>query len=272
MSRDNDFSAATKRLIAQRSGYVCEYPNCLAPTSGPAIDGKRSVNIGEAAHITAASENGPRFDPTLTAEERQDVENGIWMCSTHATLIDRDVERFPTEKLRDWKSAAEGRAVRMLGQPKGCAQGKMATVSPASRLGAEYTVLVDDQPIPFVPIFDADDEDERMTCYVSAFVVQFSIQKKQNLNHSVLDHVVVTVHETRAVPQYRPLFGVYPAEVSLFYVEIDANYGTIPREFKPTRFYKKATEATPESQHYPKPIVLDDNVPAQVALRFNARC
>ncbi len=271
MARDDDFSAQTKRLIAQRAGYMCAYPNCMAPTSGPAKDGSRAVNVGEAAHITAASENGPRFDPSLTPEERQDAKNGIWMCSTHATLIDRDVVRYPTELLRDWKFESEDRAMKMLGQPKGCSQGKIATVSPATRLGAEYSVLVNGQPIPHVPIFDADGEHEPMTWYVSAFVIQFSIQKKQNLNNAVLDHLVVTVRETRPIPEYQPLFGVYPAEVSLFYVEIDANNGTVPREFRPTRFYTQATDGSPESQHYPNPIVLDDNVPAQVALRFNAK-
>ena len=271
MARDDDFSAATKRLIAQRAGFVCAHPNCMAPTSGPALDGSRSVNVGEAAHITAASENGPRYDASLTPEQRQDADNGIWMCSTHATLIDRDVVRHPTELLREWKWASEDRAMKMLGQPKGYSQGKIAAVSPASRLGAEYSVLVNGQPIPHVPIFDADGEHERMTWYVSAFVIQFSVQKKQNLNNAVLDHLVVTVHETKPIPPYQPLFGVYPAEVSLFYVEIDANTGTIPREFRPTRFYTQATDDAAETQHYPRPIVLDDNVPAQIALRFNAK-
>jgi hypothetical protein len=193
------------------------------------------------------------------------------MCSTHATLIDRDVERYPTDLLREWKCESENRAMKMLGQPKGCSQGKIASVSPAARLGAEYCVLVNGQPIPHVPIFDADGERERITWYVSAFVIQFSIQKKPNLNTAVLDHLVATVHETKPIPEYQPLFGVYPAEVSLFYVEIDANHGTIPREFRPTRFYTQATDDSPESQQYPQPIVLDDNTPTQVALRFNAK-
>ena len=271
MARDDDFSAATKRLIAQRAGYVCAFPNCLAPTSGPAVDDNRAVNVGEAAHITAASENGPRYDATLTSEQRQDADNGIWMCSTHATLIDRDVDRYPTELLLEWKSASEDRAMKMLGQPKGCSQGKIATVSPATQLGADCRVLVDSQPIPHAPIVNPDDEGERMTWYVSAFVIHFSIQKKANLSNAVLDHLVVTVHETKPIPRYQPLFGAYPAEVSLFYVELEANKGTTPREFLPTFYYTQATDDTPEVQHYPQPIVLDDNVPAQIALRFNAK-
>lgn len=69
MARD-DFKEPTKRLIAERSGYVCAFPNCLAPTFGPAMDGSRSVNVGVAAHITAASVGGPRYDASTTAEQR----------------------------------------------------------------------------------------------------------------------------------------------------------------------------------------------------------
>jgi len=174
MSRDDNFSAATKRLIAQRAGFTCAFPNCMAATSGPAIDSSRAVNVGEAAHITAASDGGPRYDATFTPEERQDPENGIWMCSTHATLIDRDVDRYTADLLRNWKFESEDRARKMLGQPKGCSQGKIATVSPATRLGADIRVLVDNQPIPYAPIFDHDDDEARMTWYVSALVIQFA--------------------------------------------------------------------------------------------------
>ena len=60
MARDDDLIAPTKRLIASRAGYLCSLPNCFAPTSGLALDEQRAVNIGEAAHITAAQPNGPR--------------------------------------------------------------------------------------------------------------------------------------------------------------------------------------------------------------------
>ena len=271
MKREDDFSAPTIRVIAQRSGYVCAYPNCLAPTSGPAIDGEKSVNIGVAAHITAASPNGPRFESDMTAEQRRDAENGLWMCSTHAALIDRDVDRYLTDLLRDWKFAAEDRAMKMLGQPLGCASGKIASVSPATRLGAAYSVLVDGQPMPYVSIFNADDMDMCMTWFVSAFVIQFSIQKHQNRSNAILDHLIVTVHETKDIPKYRPLLGVFPSEVNLFYVEIDKNLGKSPREFRPTRYYSQRSDAGPEIQHYPAPLVLDDNLPTQIALRFNAK-
>ena len=271
MPRDDDFSAATKRLIAQRSGYMCAFPSCLAPTAGPGLDPKLSVNIGEATHITAASKGRPRYDESLTSEERQDAENGIWMCRTHAALIDRDIDRYPADLLRDWKYEAEGRAMRVLGQPSGCAQGLIATVSQAIRIGPDAGVMVDHQAIPHSPIFDVDKDGDRVTWFVSGFVVQFSIQKRQNLTHAVLDYLTVTVHETKPIPSYEILPGAYPSEVSLFYVEIDTTSGTARAQFRPSRFYTMATDDTPESKDYPRPIVLDDNLPSQVAIRINAK-
>ncbi|XZE44075.1 hypothetical protein SH467x_003662 [Pirellulaceae bacterium SH467] len=125
--------------------------------------------------------------------------------------------------------------------------------------------------MPHVSIFDVDGEHERLTWFVSAFVLQFSIQKNFNRTNVIVDHLVVTVHETKPILAYRPLMGVYPAEVSLYYVEIDSNNGTIPREFVPSRYYLRAFDDRPETQQYPPPIVLDDNVPAQIAIRFNAK-
>ncbi|MFN5683968.1 MAG: hypothetical protein ACK46T_07325, partial [Bradyrhizobium sp.] len=70
------------------------------------------VNVGEAAHITAAAPGGKRHDPSLTQEERRAASNGIWLCELCAKLIDTDEERFTVEHLRRWKHDAEARALR----------------------------------------------------------------------------------------------------------------------------------------------------------------
>ncbi len=271
MRRPDEFALPTKRLIASRAGYVCAFPNCCAPTSGPTLDGERAVNVGEAAHITAAQLHGPRYDPSLTSEQRRGAENGIWMCATHATLVDRDTQLYTAELLRTWKIDSELRALRMLGQPRGCASGTIASVSPATRVGAQTLVLVDDQPIPFTTLFDPDNGVSRLTWFVSAFVIQFLVQKDPSRTNAVLEQLIVTVHESRAIPAYRHAFGVYPATTSLFYVEIDQTTGNVPREFRPTRFYEAASDHAPEQQRFPSPIILNDNVPIPVALRINAK-
>ena len=57
--RDN-FSEATKKLLADRAGRKCSNPYCRRTTIGPQLGDKGTVNIGEAAHIYAASPGGPQ--------------------------------------------------------------------------------------------------------------------------------------------------------------------------------------------------------------------
>jgi hypothetical protein len=113
-----DFTLKTKRLLASRVGYVCSNPDCRAPTSGPCLEANKTVNAGDAAHITAASQNGPRFDPSLSAEQRRGYENGIWLCVLHARIVDQEDSRHSVELLRRWKSQAEAHATEALGRPQ----------------------------------------------------------------------------------------------------------------------------------------------------------
>lgn len=74
--RDN-FSKITIDLLKKQTAYLCSNPECVKPTVGPSADGKKSINIGVAAHICAASIGGPRYDKEMTSEQRKNVENGI---------------------------------------------------------------------------------------------------------------------------------------------------------------------------------------------------
>jgi len=86
--RDN-FDENTKEILARRVGHRCSNPNCRKLTSGPQTDETKAVNIGVAAHITAASEGGPRYDNLMSTEERKSIENGVWLCQNCAKLIDK---------------------------------------------------------------------------------------------------------------------------------------------------------------------------------------
>src|SRR3954454_24657270 len=99
----DDFSEAVKATLAKRVSFVCSRRDCRAPTSGPQMDSEKALNVGVAAHITAASERGPRFDASLTPEQRSSVDNGIWLCQTCGKLVDNDGIRFPADELRSWK-------------------------------------------------------------------------------------------------------------------------------------------------------------------------
>jgi hypothetical protein len=112
----DDFKPSVKRTIALRVGYHCSNPTCGAKTTGPQIDPAKAINIGVAAHITAASPGGPRYRPTASEAARTSPENGLWLCQNCAKLIDNDVARFPEVLLRHWKQIAELRTLQQLGR------------------------------------------------------------------------------------------------------------------------------------------------------------
>jgi len=121
--RDN-FYPATKRSLMLRVNGRCSNPICGKATSGPNSDKNKSVNIGKAAHICAASPGGPRYDPNMTSAERSDIDNGIWLCSVCADLVDKDVMLYTKELLRRWKKNAENIAWKNISHNKAKGYGK----------------------------------------------------------------------------------------------------------------------------------------------------
>lgn len=113
MARD-DFSAPVKDALAKRVAFRCSNPNCNVTTSGPHSEATRSVNLGVASHITAAASGGPRFDASLSIEERAGIDNGIWLCQRCAKLVDSDLGLYSVPLLKNWKVGAEAAALRAL--------------------------------------------------------------------------------------------------------------------------------------------------------------
>src|ERR1700757_3032869 len=95
---------------------LCSNPECRAHTTGPQTDPLKIVNVGVAAHITAASPGGPRFASGESDKERAAATNGIWLCQNCAKLIDSDTARFSASYLRGWKLAAEWEARKRVGK------------------------------------------------------------------------------------------------------------------------------------------------------------
>src|SRR5216683_247341 len=101
MSRD-DFTEPIKRKLAGRVNHRCSNPECRAPTSGPQSDSSGTVNVGVAAHISAAAAGGPRYDARLSEDQRSGFDNGIWLCQNCAKHVDSDPRQFPADRLREW--------------------------------------------------------------------------------------------------------------------------------------------------------------------------
>ncbi len=101
----HEFSSSTKRTLAARAGHRCSI--CEESTSAPAGDPSKSISGGQAAHITAASRSGPRYDSTLTEIARRSYDNGIWVCHKHAHFIDQDASSYSAAALRGYKTRRE---------------------------------------------------------------------------------------------------------------------------------------------------------------------
>jgi hypothetical protein len=119
MSQNNrdDFDADVKIALAKRASYFCSM--CRAVTVGPSQEHElASTNVGVAAHISAAAPGGRRYDSTLTKGQRKSIGNGIWLCQTHAKLIDDDEVTWTTSKLLDLKNKHELFMSRVVGIPQ----------------------------------------------------------------------------------------------------------------------------------------------------------
>lgn len=108
----DDCDANTKKTLAQRVGFHCSNPQCHKLTSGPHEDPTKSVNIGVAAHISAASPGGKRYNPEMSSKERKCIDNGMWLCQNCAKLIDSDEKKYSVDLLKYWKSYSEQSACR----------------------------------------------------------------------------------------------------------------------------------------------------------------
>ena len=112
------FQKEVIKTLMVRSGGRCANPRCGRATLGPSrVHSEKRQVLGAAAHICAASPNGPRFDTSQSEEERHSVENGIWLCESCAALVDKNQGAdFPVSTLRVWKKASERAALDRLYQ------------------------------------------------------------------------------------------------------------------------------------------------------------
>lgn len=98
-----DFSEKTKKILAKMASERC----CLCEeiTSMPNQSESNFIRIGEAAHISGARKSFTlRFDEKLTNEERKNISNGIWLCSTCHTIIDQDEKNYTISELEKIRS------------------------------------------------------------------------------------------------------------------------------------------------------------------------
>lgn len=271
------FSAKTKRVIAARVGYRCCNPDCRGWTSGPTADDHRAFNLGVAAHITAASPGGPRYDKKLTEEQRRSAWNGLWLCQSCAKLIDNDEKAHPMEVLHRWKKEAEQNAADNLQRRFLQDREVFAYVSKAERFGIESCVLKEGVRIPYAIIIDPDDPqdplDPMMTVnyYASpAYVVRFLVQKNEAYDHVLVNEVFCTVHQREDLTEFQRLPCAYPYETNLYLVEIAEPPTEKALRCVASRYYPMNRERANVAQTY-SPLLLKESIPETIDVRVNAR-
>lgn len=140
----DEFTQPTKDRVGRRAGWVCSNPECRCATVGAAEGDEDVINVGVAAHITAASPDGPRYEPSLTSEQRRHHSNGIWLCQKDAKTIDSDDKHFTVEILRTWKRDAERRSFQAIVAPEAQRDKQVA----AATIDAAVKVLIDRLGLP----------------------------------------------------------------------------------------------------------------------------
>lgn len=116
MPRDN-FSQKTKDLLGQSVGFYCVRPGCAKPTTAFNSSTGGISSLGHAAHDSAASPGGARFEESMTPEQRKALNNGAHLCPTCARLVDIDYERFPIGTIQSWQQEAMNYRVHRMNMP-----------------------------------------------------------------------------------------------------------------------------------------------------------
>jgi hypothetical protein len=269
MGTRDEFSLETKRVIAARVGYRCSHPDCGALTVGPTADPTKRYNIGAACHIAAAAEGGPRYDPTMTPEQRKHPDNGIWMCRTHADEVDDDASKFTVDLLRKWKKEAEARTQRMLGKAVKLDTRPLhfADVSTAERYGINAQVeLENGTKLPFASTFDVERDDIAFFA-TTALVIRFLIVKAESVKSIMLYQIQATVFEYEPLPaKYKKFMYAYPQTVYPYILQLEK---AIDGRLRPCL----ASLFCPPGEEKPvpfTPLVITEDMPQVIDVRFTA--
>jgi hypothetical protein len=267
MSRD-DFTKDVIDTLSKRVACRCSNPDCGRITAGPHSNATKWVNVGVAAHVTAAAPGGPRYDPALTPEERKGILNGIWLCQDCAKMIDSDPDRYPVPLLRQWKAQAEAETERLMANGLPLAgSGQPLAVSEPLMIGTTPYCLVGNEQLPIAPI---EEPDEDPTFYVSAFVFRTVVQPATPSQTVIIQGFGAEVLNVEAVPPYRPLMGAYPTALSLYRLVFDDPRKASSARFIASKYYSVKEEGGGEERTI-QPVAIDPVLPETFDIRLSPR-
>jgi hypothetical protein len=98
-----------KLRLAFRSGDRCAFPGCDKALTVDAEPGCDPTVIGVAVHIAGEKPRAARYDKTMTADQRDQYDNLIYVCPNHHVIIDDQEANFPVERLLAMKAEHEAK-------------------------------------------------------------------------------------------------------------------------------------------------------------------
>src|SRR5947207_9256779 len=90
-----------------RSAGMCSHPDCKERLVLDKSGGDEAAIIGQAAHIVARKDAGPRGGSGVEGGRVDGYENLILLCANHHAKVDRFENGHPVELLRTWKAEHE---------------------------------------------------------------------------------------------------------------------------------------------------------------------
>lgn len=143
MRGPRDYSASTRAALFAMANGTCYAPGCATKTV-VFVDRRPVINV-ELAHINGAYPGSPRYDATMTDQERAAFANLVLLCHGHHQLVDRiDPDGHPADLLAEWKRQREG-ACAVAPELDGVTEAVLSELLEAiraSRPRREVTVLV----------------------------------------------------------------------------------------------------------------------------------
>lgn len=106
-NKARNYTQPTIKRLYGLSGNLCAAPNCR---KGLIAHDEKSI-ISKICHIEAASQDGPRYNSSMTDKERAHFDNLILLCDECHTIIDNKENegKYSVTLLKEWKKNHESK-------------------------------------------------------------------------------------------------------------------------------------------------------------------
>ena len=103
-----NLSDRVKKELCAKSGNRCAFPGC------PNNLYSSEASVGEICHIEGLNPGAARYNPVLSEEEVNGIDNLILLCPLHHNMIDQNPEYYTVDLLKKMKRQHENNVQRQL--------------------------------------------------------------------------------------------------------------------------------------------------------------